>query len=223
MADEERWRSTDRLLADLVVGDDPVLETALRANAAASLPAIDVSPLHGKLLYLLARAIDARSILELGTLGGYSTIWLARALADGGKVVTVEVDPRHAAVAAENIARAGLAHLVEQRVQPALEALDALRLERTGPFDLVFVDADKERTPEYFVAALDLTRRGGLIVVDNVVRAGAIASPGAEDSRAQGMRRFLELLAVEPRVEATVIQTVGSKGYDGFALARLRS
>ena len=214
----EPWNEVDRLLDGLLVGKDPELEAALAANAAAGLPAIDLSPTQGKLLHLLARVAGARSILELGTLGGYSTIWLARALPAGGRLLSLELDPGHAATARANLARAGLADLVEIRVGPALEALVALAA-AGEQFDLVFVDADKEGTPAYFERALALTRPGSLIVVDNVIRAGAILDRDHRDPMARAMRAFLEQLAGEPRVSATVIQTVGSKGHDGFAVA----
>jgi predicted O-methyltransferase YrrM len=214
----ERWTDVDGFLADLVVGHDPALEAATAANAAAGLPAIDVSPTHGKLLNLLARVQGARTILELGTLGGYSTIWLARALPVGGRLVSLEASAAYAEVARANVERAGLADAVEIRVGPALETLPVLAAERPEPFDLVFIDADKESTPDYFRWALELTRPGSLIVTDNVVRGGAVVDPRG-DERAEAMRRFVELLGAEPRVSATVIQTVGSKGYDGFALA----
>jgi predicted O-methyltransferase YrrM len=214
----DRWTDVDAFLADLVVGPDPVLDDAVAANAAAGLPPIDVSPTHGKLLWLLARVQGARTILELGTLGGYSTIWLARALPGGGRVLSLEANAGYAEVARANVARAGLADAVEIRVGPALETLPALAAEGLAPFDLVFIDADKESTPDYFRWALELTRPGSLIVTDNVVRGGTVADPG-DDGRAVAMRRFVEQLAAEPRVEATVIQTVGSKGYDGFAVA----
>jgi predicted O-methyltransferase YrrM len=214
----ERWTMVDEWLAARVVGDDPALDAAAAANAAAGLPPIDVSPLHGRMLELLARLQGASSILELGTLGGYSTICLARALPPDGRLVSLEANPAYAEVARANVARAGLASLVEVRVGPALETLPGVAADGLGPFDLVFIDADKESTPEYFRRALELTRPGSLIVTDNVVRGGSVAAPDG-DERAAAMRRFVELLAAEPRVSATVIQTVGSKGYDGFALA----
>jgi predicted O-methyltransferase YrrM len=214
----ERWTTVDDWLAERLVGDDPALDAASAANAAAGLPPIDVSPLHGRMLELLARLQGARSILELGTLGGYSTICLARALPEDGRLVSLEANPAYAEVARANVARAGLASRVEVRVGPALETLPGVAADGLGPFDLVFIDADKESTPEYFGRALELTRPGSLIVTDNVVRGGSVADPGG-DERAAAMHRFVELLADEPRVGATVIQTVGSKGYDGFALA----
>jgi predicted O-methyltransferase YrrM len=213
----ELWEAVDEYLAGALVGEDAALDAALRASEEAGLPAIAVSPLQGRLLNLLARVQGARAILEIGTLGGYSTIWLARALPADGRLVSLEAEPHYAEVARANVARAGLGGLVEIRVGPALETLPEVE----GPFDLVFIDADKRTTPAYFEAALERSRPGGLIVGDNVVRGGALLA-GADPS-SEGMRRFVDLLAAEPRVEATVIQTVGAKGYDGFALALVRS
>jgi len=201
------------------VSPDPALDAALQASAAAGLPPHNVSPTQGKLLALLARVQGARAILEIGTLGGYSAIWLARALPAGGHLVTLEADPRHAEVARANIAHAGVSDLVELRVGRALETLPHLAAEGRGPFDLVFIDADKPSNPEYFAWALTLTRRGSLIIADNVVRDGAVADAESTDSNVRGVRRFMDALAAEPRVSATAIQTVGSKGYDGFTLA----
>jgi predicted O-methyltransferase YrrM len=216
---QEQWTAVDHYLTDLFVPPDSALDAALRDSAAAGLPAINVSPNQGKLLHLLARLLGARTILEIGTLGGYSTIWLARALPAGGRLVTLESDARHADVARANIARAGLAEVVELRLGPALETMPQLAAEGRGPFDLIFIDADKESYPEYLAWSLRLSRRGSLIVADNVVRNGAVLDSASDDPRVQGARRFNELLAAEPRVSATAIQTVGSKGYDGFALA----
>jgi predicted O-methyltransferase YrrM len=196
-----------------------VLDAALQAGAAAGLPAHEVSPLQGALLALLSRLRDARRILELGTLGGYSTIWLARTLPAGGSLVTLESDADHAEAARAAITRAGLAEVVDLRLGPALETLPRLAAEGAGPFDLVFIDADKRSNPEYLRWALELARPGTLIVADNVIRAGAVLDAQDGDPAARGARRFLELLAAEPRVTATVVQTVGTKGYDGFALA----
>ena len=215
------WTAVDRYITDRLIGHDSALERALEASAAAGLPPIALSPPQGKLLWLLARLQQARSILELGTLGAYSTIWLARALADGGRVVTVELNPAYAEVAVANVERAGLAALVEQRVGPASEVLAQLSSAGEGPFDLVFIDADKKNTPEYFSAALALSRPGTLIVTDNVVRGGALIDANSADENALGMRRFHELLADEVRVTATTIQTVGAKGYDGFTVAQV--
>ncbi len=215
---QELWSAVDRYIDDLMVKADPALEAALRESAAAGLPPISVSPSQGKLLFLLARVQGARRILEIGTLGGYSTIWMGRALPADGRLVTLEADPRHAEVARANIARADLARVVEVQVGKALDTLPILAAERGGPFDLVFIDADKEGYPGYLDWALRLTARGSLIVADNVVRDGEIINAASADSRVRGARRFNELLAAEPRVTATVIQTVGSKGYDGLAI-----
>jgi predicted O-methyltransferase YrrM len=215
----EQWTAVDSYINDLLVPSDPVLEAALRASTEAGLPQIAVSPAQGKLLHLLARIQGARHILEIGTLGGYSTIWLARALPDGGRLITMELDPKHAEVAQANIARAGLAARVDLRVGPALETLPRLAAENPDPFDLVFIDADKANIPDYFVWALKLCRRGSVIIVDNVVRNGAVIDPANTDPSVQGVRRFNEILSGEARVSATTIQTVGSKGYDGFTLA----
>jgi len=218
--DPEQWTAVDRYLTDLVVRPDAALQAALESSTAAGLPAIHVAPNQGKLLFLLAQIQGARNILEIGTLGGYSAIWMARALAPGGRLITLESDPAHADVARENIARAGLADVVEIRIGPALETLP--RLAREGQaFDLIFIDADKESYPDYFTWSLNLSHRGSLIIVDNVVRKGAILNPPAGDQVLQAVRRFLEMLATEPRVNVTVIQTVGSKGYDGLAIARV--
>ena len=214
------WTEVDRYLGELFAPPDPVLDAALAASAAAGLPAHHVAPTQGKLLQLLARLQGARSILEIGTLGGYSTIWLARALPPGGRLVTLEADPRHAEVARANLDRAGLGGVVEVFVGPALETLPRLADEGRGPFDLVFLDADKPSNPDYLDWALRLTRRGSLIVADNVVRDGEVVDAGSRDPRVQGVRRFLERLAAEPRLGATAIQTVGSKGWDGLAIAR---
>jgi predicted O-methyltransferase YrrM len=218
MADNT-WTAVDRYLEGLLVGPDAALDEALQASTAAQLPAINVSPMHGKLLHLLARIRGARAILEIGTLGGYSTIWMARALPPDGRLVTLEIDPRHAEVARTNIVRAGLAPRVEVQLGAALDSLARLVAERQGPFDLVFIDADKANIPAYFQWALKLTRVGSLIVVDNVVRNGAVIEADSADAAIQGVRRFNEMVAAEPRVSATTIQTVGVKGYDGFALA----
>jgi predicted O-methyltransferase YrrM len=216
---QEQWNAVDAYLNDLLVPHDPALEAALRDSAAAALPPINVSPTQGKLLHLLARLQGARTVLEIGTLGGYSTIWLARALPADGRLITLEVDPKHADIARTNLARAGVNHVVELRLGPALETLPQLAAEGRGPFDLVFIDADKPSNAEYFAWALKLSRRGSLIVVDNVVRKGEVVNAANDDPTIRGVRRFLEVLAAEPRVSATAIQTVGGKGYDGFAVA----
>ena len=219
---EELWTGVDQYFSDLLVSADPALEAALAASTAAGLPAINVSPAQGKLLHLLARAIGARNVLEIGTLGGYSTIWLARALPDGGRVISMEADPRHAEVARANIARAGLDDRVEVRLGMALDLLPGLT-ERAEPFDFVFIDADKPNNAAYFDWALRLSRTGSIIVVDNVVRGGDVIAAASDSPTVQGVRSFLERLAAEPRVSATAIQTVGSKGYDGFAIALVTS
>lgn len=220
---QDRWTAVDSYISDLLVRPDEALEAALEGSEAAGLPAIQVAANQGKLLHLLARLQGARSILEVGTLGGYSTIWLARALPPGGRLITLELEPRHAEVARANIARAGLAERVEVRVGPASESLPRLTQEGVEPFDLVFIDADKEGYPDYLGWALRLTRPGSLIVADNVVRGGALIDPDSSDPRVQAVRRFIELVAAEPRLDATVIQTVGSKGYDGVAFALVTS
>lgn len=216
---QEQWAAVDRYITDLLVPADPALDAALQDSAAAGLPPHTVSPNQGKLLQLLARVQGARTILEIGTLGGYSTIWLARALPADGRLITLEADPKHAEVARANIARAGLADVVELRLGRALHTLPQVAAAGLGPFDLIFIDADKPSNPEYFAWALTLSRRGSLIIADNVVRNGAVADAASGDPSVQGVRRFNELLAAEPRVSATAIQTVGSKGYDGFAIA----
>jgi predicted O-methyltransferase YrrM len=225
---QERWTAVDRYITDLLVPEDAALEAALRDSAAAGLPPIAVTPNQGKLLGLLARVQGARAILELGTLGGYSTIWLARALPAGGRLVTLEAEAEYAELARANIARAGLAESVELRVGPALQTLPQLVAEGAGPFDLIFVDADKKNNPGYFEWSLKLSRPGTLIIVDNVVRGGAILDPDADaptlgNEGIQGVRLFFEKLAAEQGVDATAIQTVGSKGYDGFALVLVTS
>jgi predicted O-methyltransferase YrrM len=218
---KELWTDVDRYLTAHLVPPDAALDAALATSAAAGLPEIAVSPNHGKLLHLLAKVQGARKILEIGTLGGYSTIWLARALAPGGHLITLENDPRHADVARANLGNAGLGRIVQVRVGAALDTLPQLVAEGRGPFDLIFIDADKVNTPSYFRWALTLSRPGGLIVVDNVVRDGAVADASSTDQAVQGMRQFFELVRSEPRVEATAVQTVGIKGYDGLALLRV--
>ena len=213
------WSAVDTYLSGVVLPDDPALHEAVRASESAGLPAIQVSPLQGKLLHILALMRGARSILEIGTLGGYSTIWLAKALRPGGRVITLEIDAKHAEVARSNIERAGIERLVEVRVGRALDTLPRLHEEGAGPFDLVFIDADKPSNPDYFAWAMRLTRPGSLIIVDNVVRDGEVANAASTDASVIGTRRVLEDIAAEPRVTSTVIQTVGVKGYDGFAIA----
>jgi predicted O-methyltransferase YrrM len=216
---QNQWTAVDRYITDLFVPPDPALDAALQATADAGMPLINVAPNQGKLLHVLALAHGARTILEVGTLAGYSTIWLARALPNGGRLVTLEVDPKHAEVARANVARAGLADVVDLRLGPALDTLPQLVAEGQGPFDMVFIDADKPNTTAYFEWALKLTRRGSLIIADNVVRDGAVIDADSADASVQGVRRFNAALAAEPRVTASVIQTVGSKGYDGLAFA----
>jgi predicted O-methyltransferase YrrM len=216
---QELWTAVDQYLVEKLIPADPALEAARQANAAAGLPAIDVSPVQGKLLHLLARMQKAERILEMGTLGGYSTIWLARALPPQGRLVTLEFQAKHVAVARENLERTGLASQVEMRQGPAATSLEQLHAEGAPPFDMIFVDADKKNNPVYLEWSLRLSRPGSLIVVDNVVRDGAVIDAQSEDPDIQGIRRFFEMLAREPRLSATAIQTVGSKGYDGFVLA----
>jgi predicted O-methyltransferase YrrM len=218
--DKQRWTEVDEYVSGLLAPEDEALEAAVAAAEEAGLPAIQVTPAQGKQLYLLAKAIGARAVLEFGTLAGYSTIWLARALPPGGRLITLESDVEHAEVAVANVARAGLADLVDQRVGPALDVLP--ELEEEGPFDLVFIDADKANTPAYFEWSLERTRPGGLIVADNVIRDGALVDESNQEPAIAAQRRFHEMLAAEPRVEATTIQTVGAKGYDGFTLVRVR-
>ena len=216
---QERWTAVDRYITDLLVPQDPALSAALEASAAAGLPSINVSPAQGKLLMVLAMAHGARRILEIGTLGGYSTIWLARGLAEGGRLITLEADEKHARVARSNIARAGLAGVVEVMLGPALETLPQLGAGARGPFDLIFIDADKENYPEYLEWSLKLSRGGTLIIADNIARKGEVIDASSSDPRVQGTRRFMDLLAADPRLTAAAIQTVGVKGYDGLAIA----
>jgi predicted O-methyltransferase YrrM len=217
--EERRWAAVDRYVNDALVAEDDALVAAREAAVSAGLPAAEVSPPQGKLLYLLARMCGARSILELGTLAAYSTIWLARALPAGGTLVTLESEPKHAEVARGNLARAGLDGVVDLRVGPALDALPRLAAERREPFDLVFLDADKRSNAEYLGWCLRLTAAGSVIVADNVVRGGHVIDASSGDPSVVGVRRFFDLVGAEPRLTATVIQTVGAKGYDGFALA----
>ncbi len=218
-ADQQTWTAVDEYVSELLAPDDEALELAVTGAVEAGLPAIQVSPPQGKLLALLARSIGARTALEFGTLGGYSTIWLGRALPGDGRLITLESEPAYAEVARGNLERAGLAEKVEVRVGPALESLPALEEEGAGPFDLVFIDADKANTPAYFAWSVERTRRGGLIVADNVIRGGALIDQADTDPAIVAQRSFHEMLAAEPRVEATTIQTVGGKGYDGFSIA----
>lgn len=219
---EVNWRRVDDYIAAALISKQEAQETTLATNTLENLPAIDVSPPQGKLLHLLAHAIGAKRILEIGTLGGYSTIWLARAVGESGKVVTFEVDPHHAEVARANIAREGMSARVDLRVGPALEMLPQLESERSEPFDLAFIDADKPNNAAYFAYALKLSRPGALIIVDNVVREGAVADLSKTDGGALGARALFEAVAAEGRVEATAVQTVGAKGWDGFLIARVK-
>jgi predicted O-methyltransferase YrrM len=216
---QELWSKVDDYINETLVPQDAALENALQKSAEAGLPQIQVSPSQGKLLHLLARTIGARRILEIGTLGGYSTIWLARALPPDGKLITLEASPKHADAAKANIAAAGLADKVELQLGPALDTLPKLAAGKQAPFDFVFIDADKKSMPEYFDWALKLSRKGSLIFSDNVVRSGGIIDAASSDPDIQGVRRFYAALHSEPRVCVTAVQTVGGKGYDGYALA----
>jgi predicted O-methyltransferase YrrM len=224
---QELWSAVDRYINDLLVPQDQALQAALQDAVEAQLPPIAVTPAQGKLLELLARMVGARKILELGTLGGYSTIWLSRALAPGGRLVTLEAEPRFAEIARANIERAGFGEVVDLRIGQALETLPQLAQENAGPFDLIFIDADKNNYPGYLEWSLELSRPGTLIIGDNVVRDGRVLDPDAGDPSGgnaliKGVRRFYELVAAEPRLRATAIQTVGEKGHDGFVLALVR-
>jgi predicted O-methyltransferase YrrM len=216
---ENSWAQVENYFTDLLNAPDPALDAALEASAEAGLPAINVAPSQGKLLYLLARMVGARRILEIGTLGGYSTIWLGRSLPADGRLISLEAEPRHAEIARANLARAGLANVVDVRVGRALDTLPQLVDEGQGPFDLFFIDADKPNNATYFDWALRLSRPGSVIIVDNVVRGGRVVDASADDEQVDGVRRLLERMAQEPRVDAAAVQTVGSKGYDGFAIA----
>jgi len=216
-APDPGWVAVDHYVADHLIGDDPA--AALAANEAAGLPDIDVSPAHGKMLHLFARMCAARRILEVGTLGGYSTIWLARALPEDGALVTLEIDPHHARVARQNVDHAGVGHLVDIRIGPAREALDAMVANEEGPFDLVFIDADKANNVAYVRAAIALSRPGTAIVVDNVIREGLVLDDASDDERVVGTRLLFEAVAAEPRLSATAVQTVGVKKWDGFMIA----
>jgi predicted O-methyltransferase YrrM len=218
---QDTWTAVDEYVTGLLAPPDDALDAAVRAGEAAGLPQIQVSPPQGKLLHLLAKTIGARSILEFGTLAGYSTIWLGRALPTDGRLITLEANPEYAEVAAASIAAAGLGEIVEVTVGPALDQLPQLDADGAGPFDLTFIDADKVHTPDYFTWALEHSRPGSLIVADNVIRDGRLADLGDDDPAIAAQRRFHEQLATEPRVEATTIQTVGAKGYDGFSLVRV--
>ena len=214
---QEQWTAVDNYIANLFLEADPVLEEALASSEAAGLPAISVSPTQGKLLYLLAKVQGARRILEIGTLGGYSTIWMSRALPPDGRLISLELDPKHAEVARANIARAGLSSLIEIKLGRAIDSLQQLVAEGGSPFDLIFIDADKQGYSEYLKWSLKLARPGTLIIADNVVRKGEVVNPSSTDANVQGIRRFNETLAAQKGVTTTEIQTVGSKGYDGLA------
>jgi predicted O-methyltransferase YrrM len=218
MTQKDQWTTVDRYFSDLFAHSDSALDGALQASADAGLPSINVSQNQGKLLQMLARIRGAKKILEIGTLGGYSTIWLARALPKDGRLITLEADAKHAQVARANIARAGLSEIVDLRLGRAIETLPKLQAEHLGPFDLVFIDADKPSTPDYFIWSLKLSRPGTVIIIDNVVREGRITDGESTDESVRGIRRVNEMIAAEKRVTATAIQTVGSKGYDGFAM-----
>jgi predicted O-methyltransferase YrrM len=215
---QEQWTSVDCYFNESLLPGDSVLDEVLRLSSDASLPAHNVSPNQGKLLMLYAQMINARNILEIGTLGGYSTIWLARGLCTGGRVVTLEANAKHAEVSRVNFRLAGLSNVIDLRLGLALDSLPKLASENTAPFDLIFIDADKPNNPHYFEWALKLARSGTVIVVDNVVREGAVVDRASSDANVQGVRGLVEMLAVEKRVNATAIQTVGSKGYDGFVI-----
>jgi predicted O-methyltransferase YrrM len=215
---QQQWADVDRYIIDTLVPQDEALTAALRASDEAGLPAIAVSASQGKLLHIIARAMGVRSALEIGTLGGYSTIWIARALLAGGRMITLEADPKHAEVARANIARAGFEEVVEVRLGRALDSLPKIQAEGRRPFDLVFIDADKPSIPQYYEWALKLTHPGSLIVIDNVVREGGLIDPNGDEA-VQGVRKLHEVLAKDRRVTATTIQTVGAKGYDGLTFA----
>lgn len=215
---QETWTAVDDYFNALLIPADEALDAALKAQADAGLPQINVAPNQGKLLHLIARIHGAKSILEVGTLGGYSTIWLARALPAGGKLITLEIDPKHAEVARTNLKSAGLADVTEVRLGSAHETLPKLAAEGAGPFDLVFIDADKPSNAVYLEWALKLTRPGSLIIIDNVVRNGGVSDPNSTDANVHGVRKVLDMVANNPHLDATAVQTVGSKGYDGFAI-----
>jgi predicted O-methyltransferase YrrM len=219
---QERWSQVDDYLAGVLIPSDAALDAAVRAGVDAGMPQIQVSPTQGKFLYLMARMLRARKILEIGTLAGYSTIWMARGLPPDGRLITLEVDPDYAEVSRSNFRRARLDSMIEVRVGSALESLPGLAAEGAGPFDLVFVDADKENNPDYVAWALRMSRPGTVIIVDNIARQGAVVDTTSLDASVRGVRRMFELVASEPRLEATALQTVGVKGHDGFAMIRVR-
>jgi predicted O-methyltransferase YrrM len=217
------WEAVDKYLDKMLIQQDSALEDSLKAAKAAKLPAIEVSSAEGKLLHLLARILGARNILEIGTLGGYSTIWMARALPEEGRIITLEADPKHAEVARKNFSRAGVENKVELRLGKALDTLPQVAADGLGPFDLVFIDADKSNMAEYFEWSLKLARKGSIIILDNVVREGAVLDAKSKDADIQGIRRFLEMVGKEKRVSGTALQTVSTKSYDGFALVLVTS
>src|SRR5580700_1139727 len=219
VAVEPLWASVDRYFGDLLAPSDEKLESVVKANRKARLPAVDVTPLQGKFLHVLIQMTQAKRVLEIGTLGGYSTIWMARALPQGGRIISLEFSARHAEVARANLHCAGLLNRVEIRVGPALESLPVLKSTGAGPFDLIVIDADKENNPHYLQWALKLSRRGTVIVVDNVVRQGGVVKAKSSEPDIVGTRRCLEMMAAEPRLSAVALQTVGVKGLDGFAMA----
>jgi predicted O-methyltransferase YrrM len=218
-AAEKIWIDVDRYFQETLHLSDPILDWAMKANSVAELPAIDVAPNQGKLLHLLAKLVGAKKILEIGTLGGYSTIWLARALAPGGRLISLEFSAKHAEVAKSNIEHAGLADRVQIRVGAALDSLPVIEKEGLAPFDLVFIDADKPNNPGYLEWAIKLSRPGTPIIIDNVVRDGAVAEASSDDATIQGTRKMFDAMSHDPRISSTALQTVGSKGYDGFAIA----
>jgi len=213
------WRKVDSFFTDALISADPALGAALAANREGGLPAIDVTPLQGRFLEIFLRSTGAKRVLEIGTLGGYSTIWMARAIESSGRVITLELDQHHAAIARRNLKEAGVADRVDLRVGPASESLAALVDQNTTPFDFIFIDADKAGYPDYIQWSLKLSRPGTLIIADNVVRDGKVIDPNDPDANIHGVRRFTDIVAAEPRLSTTVMQTVGSKGYDGFAIS----
>jgi len=215
---EDLWTKVDQYFSRKLLPKDPILDAAVESTEKAGLPPIAVSPNQGKFLHMLAQLVNARAILELGTLGGYSTIWLARGMRPGGRLITVELDPKHAEVARSNISRAELKDVVDSRIGSALDVLPQLAAEKRGPFDLIFIDADKQNIPAYFEWSMKLSHPGTLIIVDNVVRDGEVIDANSPDDRIAGVRKFVDLLATESRASATTIQTVGTKGYDGFTM-----
>lgn len=217
------WEAVDKYFDEMLIPHDSALDDALAAASAENLPAIQVSSVQGKLLHLLARIMGARNILEIGTLGGYSTIWMARALPEGGRIITLEADPKHAEVAQKNFARAGVENKVELRLGKALDTLPKVAADGRDPFDMFFIDANKSNMPEYFEWSLKLARKGSVIIADNVVREGAVLDARSKDADIQGIRRFLEMVGKEKRVSGTALQTVSTKSYDGFALVLVTS